>query len=41
MPESSARTGFEPNYTPVEYLETFLSTEDEDMIGRLVTCIKA
>jgi hypothetical protein len=29
-------TGFEPNYTPVEYFENFLSTEDEDLIDRLV-----
>jgi hypothetical protein len=35
-PESTGPTGFEPNYTPVEYFEKFLSTEDEDMMGRLV-----
>ena len=34
--ESTGPTGFEPNYTPVEYFETFLSTEDEDMIDCLV-----
>ena len=34
--ESTGPTGFEPNYTPVEYFEKFLSTEDEDLIDRLV-----
>ena len=33
--EGTGPTGFEPNYTPVEYLENILSTEDEDMIDRL------
>ena len=34
--ESTGPTGFKPNYTPIEYFETFLSTDDEDMIDRLV-----
>jgi hypothetical protein len=29
--ESTGPTEFEPNYTPVEYFEKFLSTEDEDI----------
>jgi hypothetical protein len=33
--EGTGPTGFEPNYTSVEYLEKILSTEDEDMIDRL------